>query len=542
MSFDQAKVDRSKAFRIALRSFLILGIVLRVFRYAMNFPLWSDEAFVAANFLRRGYLDLLRPLDYGQICPIVFLWAVRASTRVLGFSEFSLRLFPLLCALASLVLFVKSARNLLRGLPFLFAIAIFAVSAAPVRYASEVKPYASDLLAALMLITPALGWIKNQERTQQLWWLAALTPLALALSNPVVFVAGGISLGLASSVFRSRSRRIVVPFIAFNLACVLVFPAIYLLVLIPQDTVLPALRTDYWVDAFPPVHSPIDLLRWLVVVHSGKMLGYPGGGSGGASTLTLVLVIAGAITLWRQGRRTALAVLLGAFATGLIAAFLRRYPYGVETRTMQYLAPGICLLAGAGLDAILGLVPRQDFRRRLSHAALVGLFAGGLVCLLQFTSKPFINSYDVKARDFARSFWKEQEQVAEVACLMHDFGVYEQTYLNLYSAIYLCNQMIQAPSRLNDLDSGPHWERITSSHPLRCVLFSGTSVDHPRVKEWLDAMSSRFTLRKSETIRLDMSDPKGPIFIESIVILELAPRPDRPYEQTTSAPAGAVRR
>src|SRR5262245_834455 len=55
--------------------FVGLGVLLRLARYAMNYPLWWDEAFVAVNFIRRDFLELVRPLDYGQVCPIGFLWA-----------------------------------------------------------------------------------------------------------------------------------------------------------------------------------------------------------------------------------------------------------------------------------------------------------------------------------------------------------------------------------------------------------------------------------------------------------------------------------
>src|SRR5262249_22633404 len=62
----------------AVWAFVCLGIAMRVLRYALNYPIWSDEAFVAANLIDRDYLALLRPLDYGQLCPVLFLWAERA--------------------------------------------------------------------------------------------------------------------------------------------------------------------------------------------------------------------------------------------------------------------------------------------------------------------------------------------------------------------------------------------------------------------------------------------------------------------------------
>ena len=118
----------------------------------MNFPLWWDEAFVAVNFIRRDYLDLLRPLDYGQVCPILFLWCELALVKLLGFSEWSLRLFPLACAIASVLLFQHVAGRVVRGLPLLLSVAIFATSFHPIVHAADVKPYASDLLAALDLV------------------------------------------------------------------------------------------------------------------------------------------------------------------------------------------------------------------------------------------------------------------------------------------------------------------------------------------------------------------------------------------------------
>ena len=84
---------------------MAFGVLLRVVRYLMQYPLWGDEAFLAANFIERGYLDLLRPLEYGQVSPLFFLWVERAMVGLLGFSEWSLRLVPTLAGVASVFLF-----------------------------------------------------------------------------------------------------------------------------------------------------------------------------------------------------------------------------------------------------------------------------------------------------------------------------------------------------------------------------------------------------------------------------------------------------
>ena len=184
----------------AIWAFVALGILLRIARYAMNYPLWWDEAFVSVNFIRRGYLDLLRPLDYGQVCPILFLWAELTVVKLLGFSEWSLRLFPLVCGIVSVVLFRYAASRVVRGVPLLLAVAIFAMAYHPIRHAADVKPYASDLLAALGLLALAFDWWLDPQRAGRMWALAAVAPLAIALSHPAIFVAGGIALGLFPSV------------------------------------------------------------------------------------------------------------------------------------------------------------------------------------------------------------------------------------------------------------------------------------------------------------------------------------------------------
>ena len=46
--------------------------------------------------------------------------------------------------------------------------------------------------------------------------------------------------------------------------------------------------------------------------------------------------------------------LLAPFALALVAASLKRYPYGSEARLMQFAAPSICLLSGLGAASRAG--------------------------------------------------------------------------------------------------------------------------------------------------------------------------------------------
>ena len=518
------EAEPSRRVARAVGAFVALGLALRLARYALNYPLWGDEAFVAVNFLDRGYRDLLGPLEYGQVCPILFLWIELAAVRLLGFSEWSLRLFPLACGLASVLLFRRAAGLVLKGVPQALAVGIFAVAFHPIRHGSEVKPYASDLLVALAYLTLAFRWLAEPGRSRWPWALAAFTPAALALSHPAAFVAGGVGLALAPTAWKSGDRRVRVAYGAFLLATAGTFLGLFLGLTRSQDAVLPGLRA-YWADSFPPLGSPLTLARWAVQVHTGSMFAYPGGGRRGASSLTLVLFLAGGLTLWRSGRRAALGVCLAPFALAFLAAALRRYPYGGEARIMQFLAPSICLLAGLGAARMLDLIPRERARRRATAAALVLLAAGGIGPMLAALNHPYRMIYDDRARAFARSFWPAQGRDAELACVRYDFGVAERGSGNLRTSVYLCNQAIYSPRRrASPGPAAPRWELVTATHPLRCVLPHEVRPESPEALAWLAGMTARLDLSRRDNLVVDMDLPGAPPRRERVTVFEFVPR------------------
>ena len=270
----------------AVLAFVAIGVLVRVARYLTNYPVWGDEACLALSFPRRGYLDLLSPLEYGQICPILFLWAELTAVKIFGFSEMSLRLFPLICGVSSVFLFRHVAGRILKGPALLMAMAIFAVSIHPIRHSAEAKPYATDLLVALGLLALALQWYSSPERSRWLWMMFGLTPIALAASYPAVLVAGGIGLALAPSVLRTRRRGPAIALVAYLVTIAASFALVSAGVAHRQQAGAVVALQKYWANSFPPLDSPVRLVKWLISTHAGSMLAYPGGGSRGASSAT----------------------------------------------------------------------------------------------------------------------------------------------------------------------------------------------------------------------------------------------------------------
>jgi hypothetical protein len=372
---------------------LFLGILCRLFRYALRFPIWGDEAYIIVNLLDRDFLGLTHELDCNQVAPVLFLWAQKAVCLTLGSSEWALRLLPLLAGLAGLVLFWHLARLTLGSLAATCAVGLFSLGRWPVTLCSVVKPYSFDLLAALLLLLPAVYLLRRPEQNdlrgdlagepERVRWLILLTflvPFALLASYPAVFVAGGLSLALLVPVWRSRSWKFRGWFIAYNAAMVLAFLGWYLLEgqkqLDPEMGRVNNFMHVYWAHGFPP--AGVKLLYWLLDIHAGRMMAYPVGDANFGSVLTLLLFLAG---VWRFRKQPVfLGLCLGPFAVNLLAAVVRKYPYGGCCRLSQHLAPAICLLAGAGLAWLyrrLERLPGGALRAVVVFSALLGLLGLG---------------------------------------------------------------------------------------------------------------------------------------------------------------------
>jgi 4-amino-4-deoxy-L-arabinose transferase-like glycosyltransferase len=503
--------------------FVALGLIARVVRFLVNYPLWPDEAFVAANFLERGYGDLLRPLDYCQVCPILFLWIELTTVRLFGFAEWSLRLFPTLCSLASVVLFWHLARRLVRGIPLLLAVGIFATSLCPIRHGAEVKPYASDLLAALILMTLAVEWWRAPRHSRYWWILAGGVPIVLAMSYPAVFVATGLGIALATAVFRQKRRSVRWAYAVYNVAMIAAFLVIYFAFTSGQSAAVRlAYRWGYWRDSFPPWNQPWKLPGWLVLMHTGNMMSYPIGGANGASAATFVVVAVGILAFWRRGQRTTLGLLLSPLAMGLAASSLGRYPYGGTARIMLYAAPSICVLAGVGGAALIA---------RMRSPALSGRslrLAGALLAFLGFyfivtdLARPYRTFEDHQNRRFARWFWSEYGRDSDLLCARCDLGMLFQPkdWRTGMSALYVCNQRIY--SRQNGA-TRPLARMISGaeSRPVRLVFFDRVPEGVPSYERWCAEMSDSYRIGKRTEFVVNPDSQAGDK--SRYVVVELIP-------------------
>ena len=119
-------------------------------------------------------------------------------------------------------------------------------------HAADVKPYASDLLAALAMIAVAIEFLRAPQRARWLWALAAIAPVAIGLSHPAIFVAAGTMLGLAPAVVTARRRQVWIAYATSSLGSLAAFLALYAVFTRAQAAANLAAMQTQWGAAFPP--------------------------------------------------------------------------------------------------------------------------------------------------------------------------------------------------------------------------------------------------------------------------------------------------
>jgi hypothetical protein len=406
---------------------VLVGLAARLLRYGLRFPIWGDEAMVALALRDHGFRGLagfLASAPSGtQVAPTPFLWFELVMYRLFGGSELSLRLWAIVTGCAGLWLFVLLARTLCGRLAAVFAVGMLAVGNFPIRYAAEVKPYASDLLLSAALLLLAALFLRRPRQLAWLALLALIVPVALLCSFPAVFVAGGVSAGLFGVVWREGGAKRWALYLLFNAVLIGAFLASYLLVTQGQYAAAQRAMLPYWHENFPP-SAPWELAKWLVLTHTGMMFALPFGGANGASAATTLLVLLGGRRLWQQRRWPWLVMLLVPFLLSLIAAALHRYPYGASSRLCQYLAPSIGLLGGLGMARLVSwvrLVGVPWLKRSLAPAWIVLLLVFGVGMMIHDLYRPGQTVADIVDRRVIQGVFR-RAHIPDRVIVLNDWG------------------------------------------------------------------------------------------------------------------------
>jgi hypothetical protein len=357
----------------------VIGLVLRCGHFLRNPSVWHDEAALLINVISLDYRELLGSLHFAEAAPPLFLWLERTMGLLLGEDIVVYRLVPFLAGCLSLVLFVPVARRYLEPAAVPWAIFLLACSETLAWHTVEAKPYAVEVLAAVVLLLifgsclplplkpglsdpgakpTALGGLghakpgpwhpipKSSVAGSLLIW-SLLAPLITWLCYPGCFLLGGILLAFLPAVWRDRRWSTMLAYLVLVLS---VGGSFTLLVLGPVRAQQNDLMLADWLDKFPRWDDPWTVPGWMVV-STAELFRYV------CKPLGQFLAPLAVVGVWaiRQGTAThpscknaVLTVLIVPILLALVAACLGEYPYG-GARVMAYAAPAVVLLVAAGV-------------------------------------------------------------------------------------------------------------------------------------------------------------------------------------------------
>ncbi|WP_019504324.1 glycosyltransferase family 39 protein [Pleurocapsa sp. PCC 7319] len=370
------RVNWSKFLRYLSLFFLILGILVRIIQYLSNRSLWFDEANLALNIVHRSYGELVQTLDHNQAAPLGFLWLEKLAIQVFGNNEYALRLLPTVAGIVALVIFYFLANRYCSKFATPIAIALFACSRYTLYFATELKPYSSDVAIALLLF-----WILTRIRHQILkiraiFGLALLGALSIWLSYPVIFILGGLEAYYLLTASKKYLRRILANRIVIYLVWVGSFASLYFLTI--ANTLNNEELSSSWESRYP--NSFGDII-WLLDA-LGRFFYHPMGFLGITDGIGIVAFIFGCIA-WYRHNRTIFGALVAPFVATIIAAYLQQYPF--RDRLVLFLAPLGMLIVAEGIRFLLLKLGEFHWSRnsekinRPKLTFLMGLL--GIICL-----------------------------------------------------------------------------------------------------------------------------------------------------------------
>ncbi len=377
--------------QLALVVALAAGAFFRIWGYGARASLWIDEARLALNIAGRSYAGLLRPLDYDQAAPPLFLWAEKLATQIGGVNELALRALPFAAGMALPFLALTLGTRLAGRTAGMIAAGLAAVAWPLVRYSFELKPYEVDALVCVGLLLLCLPRSGGLDRPAMGPATALGGALAVWASAPAVFVLAALA---AWAVVTARGYAPVLRKVLLALGpWAASFAAAYALVYRPAAS-NPYLR-DFWVDYLVRVGDPGSLVRalralrdFLAQAFGCDILELPAAARGWFALGGAAIVATGAGLglrgLVRASGWAGAWLGVGPIALAFLASALGIYPFAI--RLVLFSVPLLALLVAAGLREAL-------VRRRPTGWALIGLLgavtAVGVLRDLARASVPF---------------------------------------------------------------------------------------------------------------------------------------------------------
>ncbi|MCD8742405.1 glycosyltransferase family 39 protein [Mucilaginibacter roseus] len=337
---------------------IALGIALRVYHLVDNRSLWEDEVYLSTGFAEYNLGDVLtKPLPFQQKAPLGYLLVVKSITTVLGAHELPLRLFPFICGVLSLLVFVPVVTKLLKPAGRLVAMVLLAFGPITLYHSVEAKQYSVELFSVILLLYLYIKYHGKPTLKERLFWGAwGAVIVWFSFASIFVMAAMAAAIGLTYLLKKQYNQLIgVLPVFALWFGSFIIN---YVLFTHKDSDTGWLVYFFVYHDSFMPISG--HALPW-IVKRMVSFLNYPMGlswmsvynaGVLQQALLRMIFVplLLVALGTWQLYRNKKQLVLIVAFSFLIVfaASALKLYPF--HERLTLFLAPLFMLLLASGVD------------------------------------------------------------------------------------------------------------------------------------------------------------------------------------------------
>ncbi len=335
--------------QITIFSILILGVILTVIQYADNRSLWLDEAMLSLNIINKDFSELLNPLDYGQVAPILFLQIENIFYTIIPNSEYGLRLLPLISFFLALYFFYRILKiNFQSSHTIIFALSLFVFNNRIINYATEVKQYMVDVLLLTLIYFLLINTYKKSSNKFVLLGIVGMIGIWVSNVAPIVLFSAGIYL-----FYEYLKYKEIKFFALVGIAIVWGVTFLVYFYLFIHDHPLRDYMTGYWANenAFMPTNffSSEFVLFWdeKYEMLFGSLLRF---GTINKYPISLLFII-GIIICFKRNKKGILYLILTPIILHLALSALKLYPF--DLRLILYMCPILILAISYGFDFLI---------------------------------------------------------------------------------------------------------------------------------------------------------------------------------------------
>jgi hypothetical protein len=322
-------------YKVSILAILLMNIVFKYKQYTSRSIFWSDEIKLAFNVLEGSYLQFFEPLNYYQVAPPLFMVATKLLVNLFGENESVFRAIPFFASVLNPYVLYLIIRKQCTSFEKITTLLLFCLTPILLRYGSEFKPYATDVLCGLMMY---FLFVTKRENLSGLflWGKVLLLILLPFLSIPSFFILMGI---IAGEFFLRDYKKTIIALLCLGLmAWVICYLGYY------DQAKQTLFMRDFWANRIGVINDPINAFlrknylnfRNIFSRGFGFEIFWPVG---------VMLFFVGMTRLYLKKRFLSLSLFIPLFLT-LFFSFLNKYPFYMRMVLFLYPAFSIAIVAG----------------------------------------------------------------------------------------------------------------------------------------------------------------------------------------------------